>query len=514
MFQSSTPVTHQAFFNRTMELARLRHAVQRLEAGGSPTWLAIIGQRKVGKTSLIRELQRSYRGRAVHFVHMDVNEHMPISALLFRTYALRVLDGVVGPTLGRSAEAAAGSRRYARLLHGSSLRSQLPPDLFDLLLDLPEFDVHSETVSAILDLPEQLAKAFDVRVFVSWDEFQEMLGIAKRLGFDPIARMRSVWQRHERVSYVVSGSAPSVLRHMILDRASPFFQHFDVMELGPMHHDDAMDLLREGSEGVIPTELAARLVELSGGHPFYLQVLGEELLHVPGPADDDALRDALQRTLFSGSGRLGLYFDRVHTQLVGRSTYVAATLSALATFPEGATLTEIAGAIRAPTGDTARYLARVGDVVLHQGRNYSLADPMFGLWLRWRAPRGSVVPMAVLGSEGERRAAEALATMGFDLVYRSRASRGAFDLLATRGGDQLGIQVKRSNLPLRFPLTAWHRMEAEAAKMGWHWVIAAVNDEVAFLDPARARVRKTARVHPEAIIDNVLLWLDQRPTLP
>ena len=106
--------------------------------------------------------------------------------------------------------------------------------------------------------------------------------------------MRSVWQRHERVAYVVSGSAPSVLRHMVFDRASPFFQHFDVMELGPMGHDDATALLREGSEGAIPVGLADRLVDLTGGHPFYFQVLGEELLHVPGPVDDEALREALQ----------------------------------------------------------------------------------------------------------------------------------------------------------------------------------------------------------------------------
>ena len=281
-----------------------------------------------------------------------------------------------------------------------------------------------------------------------------------------------------------------------------------------MGHADAIALLREGSDHAIPVPLAERLVELTGGHPFYLQVLGEELLHVPGPIDGEALQDAMQQTLFSASGRLGLYFDRVHAQLVGRSTYVSATLSALSKVPSGATLTEVANAIGAPTGDTARYLERIEDAVAHEGRTYAIADTLFGLWLRWRDPRGSAVPMTVLGDEGERRAAEALASMGFDLVYRSRASRGAFDLLATRGGSQLGIQVKRSALPLVFQLPAWHRMQAEAERLGWYWVIAAVGDDVQFLDPARARVRKTARVHPEAAIDNLLLWLDQRPPLP
>jgi len=76
------------------------------------------------------------------------------------------------------------------------------------------------------------------------------------------------------------------------------------------------------------------------------------------------------------------------------------------------------------------------------------------------------------------------------------------------------VQVKLSKLPLRFTLAAWNRIVAEAERLGWYWVIAAVGEEVCFLDPARARVRRTARVHPEATIDNLLLWLDQRPPLP
>ena len=98
--------------------------------------------------------------------------------------------------------------------------------------------------------------------------------------------------------------------------------------------------------------------------------------------------------------------------------------------------------------------------------------------------------------------------MGFELVYQSRASRGAFDLMALRGGQALGIQVKRTTMPLRFSLDAWHRMESEAARLGWSWVLANVHDsKVNFLDPNQARVKKTARVHAEAAIDNLLAWV-------
>jgi hypothetical protein len=106
--------------------------------------------------------------------------------------------------------------------------------------------------------------------------------------------------------------------------------------------------------------------------------------------------------------------------------------------------------------------------------------------------------------------------MGFDLIYQSRASRGAFDLMATRGPRQLGVQVKRSALPLRFTAAAWGRMEAEAKRFGWRWVVAAVtpppDDRVILLDPADARVRKNVTLDAAASIDNLLLWVDRRTT--
>jgi hypothetical protein len=72
----------------------------------------------------------------------------------------------------------------------------------------------------------------------------------------------------------------------------------------------------------------------------------------------------------------------------------------------------------------------------------------------------------------------------------SWASRGAFDLLATRGGAQLGIQVQRSPLPLRFTQEEWSRLEAEARRLHWHWVLAAEGADGSW--PATGVPRQTA----------------------
>jgi Holliday junction resolvase len=121
--------------------------------------------------------------------------------------------------------------------------------------------------------------------------------------------------------------------------------------------------------------------------------------------------------------------------------------------------------------------------------------------------------MTVIGDAAEREVAEVLARAGFELVYQSRASRGSFDLLATRGAHQLGVQVKRSPLPLRFDRATWQRMHADAKRLGWRWVVASVSagSGARFLDPGKARRGKEVRLTEAAIIDGLVAWLEGAP---
>ena len=303
------------------------------------------------------------------------------------------------------------------------------------------------------------------------------------------------------------------MEEMLVEAHSPFFQHFELMEVGPFPRQEALRLLVDGAprDRPVPRPVARLALDALGCHPFYLQLLGEALVRQAPPYDEAALKEALQEVLFSRAGRLALYLEQTFRAVVGRSTYLAAALRALAEGPRR--LTDVARGIGAQSGSTARYLERLGDAVERTADGlYRLADPVFGLWLRWRQPGGTTVPMVIVGDEAEQRIAAELARLGFDLVYQSRASRGAFDLLATRGGRQLGVQVKRTGLPVRLGKAAWSRMEAEGHRLGWRWIVAVVTPPpegaAHFLDPAGAVVGRRVRLDEAASIDNLLRWLD------
>ncbi|HWO21356.1 MAG TPA: ATP-binding protein [Kofleriaceae bacterium] len=510
MFQTNHPVTGTGFHDRQDELQKLDAFAAAVRAG-APRWLAIIGPRKVGKTSLILELSR--RNPDLDFIIADTLEGSPPSEETFRTVALRAVDAALADELPSSLEILAATRGdFDAALHGCPTFLALAPPLKAAIRALMLPKLSPDLLRVFLDLPERLAEALDRWIAVAIDEFQE-LAVGAR-GGDLVKMVRAAWQRHRRVGYIVSGSGRTLLEEMLTREHSPFFQHFGLMYIEPFRSPEAVALLVDESrpDRPIPRALAERAVAALGGHPFYLQLVGESLISGEPPYDDASLKAALQTVLFSETGRLSLYLQLAFDRAVGRSTYLAATLDALAAGP--ARVTDVAAHIHAGTGDTSRYLERLGDLVRRRDDGtYAIDDPVFALWLRWRRPGGTVVPMTVIGDEAEREVAIQLASHGFDLVYQSRASRGAFDLLALRAAVQLAIQVRRSALPIAFKLGEWQRMSADAARLGWRWTIAAVEPggAIRFLDPNKARRGKEVRLGEAAVIENVAAWLDHAP---
>src|SRR5687768_4643917 len=103
MFQTSTPVVGDGFHNREAELEALARAMQRL-AKGEPQWVAILGVRKIGKTSLVLEAARRTKPESVRVVTLDVQEQGPVSMEIFRRLAVLILDVAIGSETGESLE--------------------------------------------------------------------------------------------------------------------------------------------------------------------------------------------------------------------------------------------------------------------------------------------------------------------------------------------------------------------------------------------------------------------------
>ncbi len=511
MFRTNRPVSADGFFNREQELGILKRTAPSL-LKNEPVWYALIGPRKVGKTSLLLEVKRQLAKKRLRFVLLDSNDDATLSLELFKLYGLRVLDALFSREIGASLEVLASTPpQYRAVLQRSKTFLSITGELRAHILEFAERKPDLSLVRDAIDLPETLAEALGTHVWVMWDEFQQVASIKhanKKLELLPLIRSR--WQHHRRVAYTIAGSERSLMLELTTAEHSPFFQHFSLLEIGDIPQQAALSLIQTSSEALgrkIPADLARQMVELVGGHPFYLQLLGEALCMRHHSYDDRSLKAAISELLFSNTGRLSLYFENVYRGLVGRSSQLAKTMHTLSVQPSS--LAQVARATGASTGTTSHNLRRLGDAIQRNADGtFRITDRLFGQWIQWRQPGGTVIPMTLVGTEAELAVARSLALMGFELVYQSRASRGAFDLLAIRGSLQLGIQVKRTSLPVSFSKTAWQRMQSDAERFGWHWIVAVLTpepeSELHLLDPEKATRRKTVSLSQHAAIDNLL----------
>ncbi|MBM3240774.1 ATP-binding protein [Candidatus Poribacteria bacterium] len=528
-FESSKPVTGLEFFNRTKELAELVNTVELLKKG-STKYLALIGRRKTGKTSLLRQFMEVVDAPDVIFFEVDCWEKKPSPRIFFQDYLVQALDGFI-------------RKRYLNRFH-LSIRASLTnePSLLKMLADVRSLKIASldeatekllelranhlsDTLfSSIIDFPEKLARETNVYFVSIIDEFQELTDlnrfkhIRENIG-DIFALLRARWQRHQRVNYIIAGSKLTMMKEIITRERAPFFQHFKIIEIGDFDETDAKQMLTVLSEKAgnpIPQKLIDRLIELVGTNPFYLQILGGELcasrpqtgdswFSAEKEIDENAFKITIQETLFNSMGRLYLYFQDLAGRAVGRSASLEQTLITIARHP--GTLSSLASQMGIGTGTLKSWIDRVADFITVDSGIYQISDRCLRLWLENKSEVKPVLPPLVLGNEAEQTVARRMAQAGFELIYQSKASRGAFDLLAILQTKEVGVQVKKGFFPYYLKKDELQLMQHWAKQLRWKALFALVTeDDVYFYDVAEWKTEgQSYRIDETAkVIDNLL----------
>ena len=108
---------------------------------------------------------------------------------------------------------------------------------YDLLQEQDE----SALVKKAFELPQQIAALFDRKMVVFFDEF----GDVKRFGGDLIKKLRAIFQRHDRVSYLFAGSQTTVLQEIFLDQKNAFFNFATLMKVEGLNLEETVQFLSE-----------------------------------------------------------------------------------------------------------------------------------------------------------------------------------------------------------------------------------------------------------------------------
>ena len=253
-YRQTSPVESSEFYGREISLQRIRDALDTR----SP--LMILGLRKSGKTSLMKESGRRYRSSVHHFIYADL-ERLPappdrsipeLLGDLVDQISDSLADAGIEPIGLDDSECQTSIGLFRRNLR--RLLDRHTPDDFRLVIALDEIE-HL--------CPPRLLQRADCAELTEITQF--------------FAALRSLAQETTKFTFLMAGLSPALLdQQMLFGQHNPVFQWASRLWVSPFELAESSELLdtlgkRMGLQWM--RDGIHEAVQLSGGHAFLLRQL-------------------------------------------------------------------------------------------------------------------------------------------------------------------------------------------------------------------------------------------------
>jgi AAA+ ATPase superfamily predicted ATPase len=376
MYFTLRPVKGERFINRQELLEEMTLELKDME---STTGYALYGKRRIGKTSILKEVQRRLESEhKIVTVYFSVWDLIEFSVVEFcQRLSMEIIDAY---------------RPYLGLKYKAKELFQTPLTMLRKLLDSSEFKiVYNELefliskkrdidknllVENALCLPEKLAKSTGTKCILMIDEFpsiSELKSDNNKIGETIIKKMRTIFENWERTTLCISGSIRSTMKLSVMSSISPFYRQLIIKEVTPFEREYTKELLSGDIE--ITEEGVDEIHNFSTGIPFYIQFIGKMLERRKG-ASVELIKELEEEFLLEEGDIL---FKEEFDNLSSKERLIAINIAKGCHTPKA-----IASAVGDNISNVNRfltYLEQKGYVLKREKGYYILEDPVFVRWL-------------------------------------------------------------------------------------------------------------------------------------
>jgi cold shock CspA family protein len=259
LFAQNFPVSGRRFFGRDRSLAEVRDAIANGAAAG------IFGLRKVGKTSLLKEVSRRATDAGDIAIYMDL---LRVPADVTDT---RWLYWKLGSYLFERASRLALKGIHWRIGNSYS-------DYFDLPADFPVATAFDSDLTQVLSALRRTNISPRPKVILMLDEIERLIpnGAGKegfKGFFDFFSYIRGVAQESDDFVPIITGANAAIAEvAQFSGRDNPIFNFFREIYLPLLRPDESMLMIQTLGRGMgvrFPGEACERIYRLTGGHPFF-----------------------------------------------------------------------------------------------------------------------------------------------------------------------------------------------------------------------------------------------------
>lgn len=276
--------TGNRFCNRVKEQAELK---RNIEIGRHTV---LVSPRRYGKSSLVHKVVGDIRLPAAYIDFFMAHDD--------RAITLRLLNGiadVISQIMPVTQKTLAILEKYfTRLRVSLSVKGFT----FSLSYNERELDAVSQIYEALKSLVK-LAEEENKKVILFIDEFQDITNAENAKSIQ--GALRSIAQEFQQIIFIFSGSSRRLLLEIFDDSKKPFYMLCDKIELDRMISADYRPYVQKAAEekwkSAISDAAFKKMMSLTELHPFYVNMLGNQLCKNDALPDEDAVISAWNECL-------------------------------------------------------------------------------------------------------------------------------------------------------------------------------------------------------------------------
>lgn len=244
-----------------------------------------------------------------------------------------------------------------------------------------------EIFSQILELPQFLYDETKKPILLVFDEFQNLDNFELT---NPFLELSNKIMVQKNTMYIMVSSATHQAQNILNKKLSLLFGNFEIINMKPLNTRTAARFINKRlGEVKIKPELRKFLIYLTGGYPFYLNIITEQIRSLcldenTASVTNKTVINALEDTLYKSHGILNQYFNNKYHGLLNtnHNNLYPSILLALANGIKKPT--QIGKHINRKTTEINRHINKLiqWDVTTKRGVFNCINDPLLSHWFK------------------------------------------------------------------------------------------------------------------------------------
>lgn len=393
MITTSVPVEGEDFVNRR-EVFRFLSSLQEINQNA-----ALVGVRRIGKSSIAREFCRRLRERNINVipVYFKVNENIGSPS----RFALRLLVNLLEEYM-RGSNIESPEELDSLEMNISSLpkiADRLKSNAFQALTRFliayypPTSKNERQILERIMKFLEEFSREQKKKLALILDEFQDIIKLER---FPSIGKgnllsfFEGISSSQPHVWYCLTGSMVRMMDRILESSDAPLYGRFKKIVVKPFTEEDANLLVTKVSRKPVTGEGLKFLFTLSSGNPYYIVVLSTKakfMTDIEGKKEID--KGIVEKSFYSEltEGDLNSHCSYQFETSLGKAGRASGLKNVILFIAEnnGATPSEISKSLNRERGYISpilRDLINV-DLITKINNKYEIIDPLLCLWLSY-----------------------------------------------------------------------------------------------------------------------------------